>query len=424
MLKRPSNIPKEPGIYQFLDKKGKPLYIGKAINLRSRLASYSRKEGLDKRIRLMIEQAKTLKWQKTNSDIEALILESILIKKKKPKYNILMRDDKSYQYICITKETWPKIYIVHDPNKVKKYLSNKKSEYMGPFTDGPSLRSTMRMLQKTLPYCTCKSEHTRYCLNYHINKCFGDCCLKSSENKKAKEYKKNIRIIKNILTGKKDSIIKSLTKSMQSASTNDNFDHAIELRNQIYGLERVFRNAKVVSSIENRDIVVSQLKKHFNLPSIPYRIEGYDISNVQGKHATGSMVVFEQGQPNKSEYRIFNIKTKDSPDDTAMLREILERRMRHSEWAMPDLILIDGGKAQLNTALSIKMSAISSIPILALAKGPDRKGKEIFSTTRTKPVQFKSLTLDTQSLIKYIDSEAHRFAINHYRKIHRRSIVK
>ncbi|MEK7203472.1 MAG: GIY-YIG nuclease family protein [Patescibacteria group bacterium] len=453
-----NKAPQSPGIYIFKDKKGEFLYIGKAGNLKNRLRQYLNRKirahkdyVLDRALKNfsaqayspfmehLLNEAEKLETKITDSEIEALILESKLIKEKQPKFNIMLRDDKQYFYVVFTKEKFPKIFLTHQ----------LQIDYIGPFTDGMALKTTLRLLRRIFPYCTCKQPHHNFCLNYHIGNCPGYCCLKNAKitKKETEKYKRNIKIIKNILSGEKNAVIKNLNKELKELGREEHFEEAIELRNKIEKLEKVFTNAKIIQEYRPFDILkyksttdaLMTLKKIFNLQKIPRRIEGYDISNIQGKNAVGAMVVFSpvpsrfagatgqaNGRPDpegirrggpygasKNEYRKFKIKFKKTPDDTAMLKETLTRRFNHPEWPYPDLIFIDGGKGQLNVAAK---AASGKIPVISLAKGKN----EVFSSTLKRPLSMKKLPNEIKNLVLNIDSEAHRFAISYYRKIHRK----
>lgn len=364
MIKQfPNNVPKSPGVYFFLDARGTRIYIGKAVNLRNRLRGHP-----------MLAKAASLDWQVCGSEIEALILESRFIKKYKPLYNISLRDDKNYAYVIITDDEFPKIYVGHRAG-------------IGPFTSSTELRAALKALRKLFPYCTCKQQHNRLCLNAHIGKCLGFCCLKAKSSElEAKSYQKNIKIIKNVLSGKREAFFRQFPN--------------------------VFANARVIKEMAGREHALAALQKLFKLPTLPVRIEGYDISNIQGKFATGSMVVFENGMPNKSEYRKFKIRAPASPDDIRMLEEMLARRFAYDNWSRPDAILIDGGIAQFNTAKKYFS------PVLSIAKGK----QEIFSTTLQVPVPLATMAADIRNFLLHIDAEAHRFAITYYRTLHKRTV--
>ena len=446
-----SSSPSSPGVYTFSAKGGKALYVGKALNLKNRIKNYIGTE--DIRLKKMISNAHGLDFIKTDSDIEALILESQLIKKFRPQFNIVMRDDKQYFYVGFTKDTFPKLFLTHQPTKLWITPFNGViHSLVGPFTDGNALKTTLRYLRRIFPYCTCKKPHNNFCLNYHIGKCLGFCCLKKPElsikYQVSRGYKKNIRAIKEILSGKKGSLIKKLEREMVQMAKNANLEKAIELKDKISKLKRVFENAKIIGNwkffrnsklettersravaymaIRNLEAknkkqnVLYGIKQLLKLARLPVCIEGYDVSNIQGVHATGSMVTFIHGQPDKNFYRKFKIQTKQTPDDTAMLKEILERRFKHYEWPFPDLILIDGGKSQVNTAVKTLKNMAIKIPIIGISKNERHIGHQLIITGRKTPLSLTKLSGTDKNLLLTIDSEAHRFAIGYYRKLHRK----
>src|SRR3989344_3643671 len=411
MIKLKIKIPKKSGVYFFKNKKREILYIGKAADLRNRLRFYFSKGVKDARILGMLKNATGVSWQKTDSEIEALILESQLIKKHRPAFNILMRDDKQYFYVSFTKEVFPKVLISHQQKDI------------GPFTDGGALKTTLKFLRRIFPYCTCKEKHNNYCLNYHLGNCSGFCCLKSdkSQAEDKKNYHNNIKSIKNILSGKRSLLAKKLESEMEQAAKNDEFIKAISLRNKIKQLKWVFENAKIISK-SPEDCPPEALEQ------IPRRIEAYDISNIQSANAVGSMAVFTNGQPDKNQYRKFKIRRilssealREGFGDTNMLREVLSRRFKHKEWPLPDLVMVDGGKAQLNAAFS---AVPKQIPIIALTKNEKHQASHIFILKKPKPLSLNFLTSDVRKLILEINNEAHRFAISYYRKAHRKNLTK
>ena len=440
LKKHIAGLPSGPGIYMFKDARKKDLYIGKATNLKGRVNSYLKTE--DQKIRKMTELAQSLKFISTQSDIEALILESQLIKKFRPQFNIVMRDDKQYFYVGFGNENFPKIFITHQPtklvyssqftvNRLETVNSKLETSFIGPFTDGNALKITLRFLRRIFPYCTCKQLHHNYCLNYHIGKCAGFCCLKSkATNEKEKIYLANINAIRKVLNGKKNSLVKELKKSADSAARKDDFEKAIGLRDKIEKLERVFENARILRSSEIIKINRSGLESLLKIPKPIIRIEGYDISNIQGIHATGSMVTFINGQPDKNFYRKFKIRrilpASGGFGDVQMLAQILERRFRHDEWPFPDFILIDGGKVQVNAARAaisnVQFSISKKIPIIGLAKNKKHIGEKIYISNKRNPIALTKLSPTDKNLLLMIDSEAHRFAINFYRSLHRKKL--
>ncbi|MEK7125143.1 MAG: GIY-YIG nuclease family protein, partial [Patescibacteria group bacterium] len=400
LAQRIKQAPKTPGVYRFLDIDKKEIYIGKAVNIKSRLNSYLKTK--DSRIQTMIQEADTIAWKVAGSDIEALILESRLIKKHLPKFNVVMRDDKQYAYVAFSREAYPRIWITHQ--------KREPADYIGPFTEAGALRDTLKYLRRIFPYCTCAQPHHVRCLNAHIGKCLGDCCLKQSPVKSQKlkvksAYQKNIRAIRDILTGKRTLLVKRLEKEMGVLAQKEDFESAIALRGKIDRIKRIFENAGIIKNFPPSTDGSQELATALKLSCIPTRIEGYNISNIQGVYATGSMVLFRHGQPDNNSYRKFKIKTVFGADDTAMLKEVLARRFRHREWQYPDLVIIDGGKGQLNAAaaalraISYKPQAISKIPVIALTKDNRHRGHHIYTTLRSRPYTLSQLPQAARNLI-------------------------
>ncbi|KKS96385.1 MAG: Excinuclease ABC, C subunit domain protein [Candidatus Giovannonibacteria bacterium GW2011_GWA1_43_15] len=419
-------IPQSPGVYFFKDNRGKTLYIGKAANLHARLRS-----------RILPKKTKSISWEVLNSEVEALIREAELIKKYRPKYNILMRDDKQYFYVGFTREKYPKIFITHQ--------RKEKADYIGSFIEGGALRSVLKTLRQAFPYCTCRKSHKRLCLNARIGRCLGFCCLQdenqqifsrltlprssggsdaSQKSANFRFYKKNIRAVKQILSGKNRSLTKAFKKEMCRLSDAKKYEDAGKIRDQIYALEKIF---------EHRGVIKHDLPAEFSkalrvLESILgvsgiNRIEAYDIANIQGKFAYGSMVVFANGKIDKDSYRIFKIKTVKKSDDPAMIKEVLLRRLKHREWPYPQVILIDGGRAQLNAAgLEIRNLKLD-IKIIALTKNKKHIGDHVFIQNHREPISLNQLPEPLKNFILHLNNEAHKFAINHYRRLHRKSLL-
>jgi len=418
-----SKAPDTPGVYRFQDAQKQDLYIGKASSIKKRLASYLKTT--DSRIQKMIAAAKRFTFIETDSDIEAIILESRLIKQRRPPFNIMLRDDKQYFFVVFTGDKFPHVCLTHQPT----------GYYIGPFTDGTSLKATLRYLRNIFPYCTCKQKHRNFCLNYHIGKCLGFCCLEETNpefkilNLKLKnKYKQNIKALQDILNGRHSTLVKELKKEMAIAGQKHDFVKAIELRTKLERLEQVFHNAQIIKYSEIIKSYSSGLPKLLKKPfgraqdKPIIRIEGYDISNIQGAHATGSMVTFINGLPDKNFYRKFNIKTVHGANDTAMFSEILKRRLNHPEWPFPDLILIDGGKGQVSSALAVLKDMSISIPVIGLSKNARHVGHQLVIPRRKQLFPLAKLRITDKNLLIAIDAEAHRFAISHYRRQHGKSV--
>lgn len=455
-----SRLPKSPGVYAFSargrsaigGKQGREfLYIGKATNIRERVKNHFPQPVY--RDGLFTNQVQKVGYLKTNSEIEALILEADLIKKYQPKYNVVWRDDKNYFFVAITKEDFPCVFWTHQI-KVKGQKLKVKSLFIGPFVEGTVLKQTLKILRKVFPYRTCKTLPKRPCLWYQLGRCPAPCLLKSPKDpapnseagptgqaklaeqiplaylRMKKECQENVKNLIKILQGKKKLVLRNLKKEMKAASISQDFERAAKIRDQIMALERVLAHAKIFTEAE---AVLKRPEKEWlsvqkilqNILKIRKkisRIEAYDVSNIQGQQATGSMVTFINGQADKNFYRKFKIKISGKPNDIAMIKEILRRRLRHPEWPYPDLILIDGGKAQLNVALQVlkkyqRKSALKSakISVLALAK----RKNELYLENRESPILLKNLPREIFNLILQLRDEAHRFAISYHRKLRR-----
>ena len=409
LKERIKSVPGTPGVYLFQNSGGVNIYIGKAASLKARLGSYLKTE--DQRIQKMISLATKVDYIQTDSEIEALILESQLIKQKQPQFNIVLRDDKKYFYLEFSHDEFPRITLTHQP---------QDKNTIGPFTDGTAIKSTLRLLRTLFPYCTCTQKHHNYCLNYHINKCLGVCCLKGPQ-KKSLQYRDNIKAIKEILNGKRVKLIKDLHTKMDALARGDDLESAIAMRTKITRLERVFENARIIKSsvvLKEHAPFLASIFKHTK-PIV--RVEGYDVSNIQGKHNTGSMVTFVNGEADKNFYRKFNIKTKRE-GDVAKLQELIDRRLNHDEWPFPDLIVVDGGKAQVNTFRSVLQERNIKIPVVGLVKDDRHVGIALIVPDKKEAILLTKLTERDRNLLLAIDAEAHRFAIGYYRHLHHKSL--
>lgn len=451
MKNKPKNIPHTPGIYFF--KKGKTIiYIGKANNLKERISSYFSKQNIDPRKIDMVHEATALSWQETLSDAEALIREAELIKKYAPQYNIVMRDDKQYFYVGFSRSTssgqahntFPRIFLTHQPHKKLRVTSYELRDYIGPFTDGASLKQTLKLLRRAFPYCTCKEKHKRVCQHASIGNCLGICCTRSPHikalfpdyGKRASQYKKNVRIIKNILSGKGKKMIQQMQKNMVRLSRIQQYEKAALARDQLYALENIFSHKHIIKREETvyAHKGITYLKNALHLKKIPHRIEAFDISNIQGIDAVGSMIVFTGGEPNKNEYRKFKIRTPERPNDVGMIKEIVSRRLSNA-WTLPDIMVIDGGKTQLNTAKNALRNfqfqilnsksifnfqiakKITKIEVVALAK----REEELY-LSNNRIIKLKEGPAPLLHLLQYIRNEAHRFAITYHKKRRRQRI--
>ncbi len=420
-----NNLPKTSGVYSFYDKK-ELVYIGKAINIQNRVKNHFHRVKYREAVispsaklfnpmkqpsyrdDLFIEKVNKISFFVTNSEIEALILEANLIKKYQPKFNVVWRDDKNYFYVAITKGEKPIVYITHQ--------KNEPAEYIGPFVEGNALKKTLRFLRRVFPYYTTKNHPKIKCTYCHLGLCPGP-------NPNLTEYKKNIKKLISILQGKRNAVLNSLKKEMKKLSRENRFEEAGKIRDRIFNLQQVMSHTNVISSekVSARSDLAQILGKILHMENKIERIECYDVSNIQGKSATGSMIVFADGKPDKSQYKKFKIKMENEPNDIAMLKEVLERRFAHPEWKYPEVILIDGGIGQLNVGLKIKNQnpKIKNILFISLAK----RNKELFIEGKQKPILLKSLPQEIYNLILQLDDEAHKFAIAYHKKLRSRDLL-
>lgn len=445
MHTRPKNISRNAGVYIF--RRGRiPLYVGKAANLRQRVASYFAQDGgRTPKVKRMLEEATRLETVETASEIEALIREAELIKKYRPKYNLLMRDDKSYFYVAISREQFPRIFITHEPRQMVPGAGHQARgasrrpvlsayslvpRHIGPFTDGSALRAALKALRRVFPYCTCVRPHTRPCLNSEIGRCPRYCCLLPAERPRTNakrqraEYRKNIRNVIAVLSGSRTRLIGRLKGEMKVAVKKERYEEAARLRDAIFGLEAVFAHRHVLhtpGAPRPWPLLLGTLKRLLKTERDIHRIEGYDISNISGTSATGSMVVFTNGQLDKGQYRKFRIKTIGGSNDVAMFREVLERRFRHSEWPFPQLVVIDGGKAQLYVALKTIHDSkfmIHDSPLLVTALA---KREEILFTADGRAIPLQRHDPAILHLFQRIRDESHRFARRYHHALRKRS---
>lgn len=382
MLK-PKKIPSQPGVYIFKNRQGTPIYVGKAVNLRHRLKTYFNQR-LTGKNKLILETAYSVKWQTVSSEFAALLLEAKLIKKFKPKYNARWKDDKRYPSIAISiKEKFPRVYFTRERNETQKH---SQVLFFGPFPSPQRLKEVLIFLRNIFPFRSCKNLPQKPCLYYHLKLCPG-VCTHHQEN-----YKSNINSIIKILKGWSKGVLQSLKKKMHQAARNLEYEKAAKLKKQILSLQ---------------SITTSHPSSKLNSLLFCDRVEGYDIANIQGKQASGSMVVFKNQKPSKSDYRRFKIKTVSSANDPAMIAEILKRRFNHPEWPSPDMILVDGGQAQVSAALKILQGKNLDIPVVGLAK---EKETLLFKEKN----RWQKINLPQSSpilqLFQRVRDEAHRFA--------------
>jgi len=418
------SIPSETGVYIF--KKGnKYLYIGKAKNLKARILTHKNEAQVNPKEALIFNQADKIDYIISQSEFNALLLEAKLIQEKKPKYNVRWRDDKSHLYIKITvKDEYPKVLLSRKEN-------DGQSLYFGPFFSTKVANQIIRFVRRIVPFCMQKKIGKRACFYSKINLChpcpnyiesLTDYSLK---RKLKKEYRKNIKKVIAILSGKGEKLINEYEKILKRLTKNQQYEEAITIRNQIINLKKLIEkgNFDLVNQEESiswpkieKGIVSLLMSKKIAIKKVS-RIEGYDISNFSFKEAVGAMVVFIDGKPEKKEYRRFKIRDINLKDDFSMLAEVLKRRLDNT-WTKPDLILIDGGRPQLRT-LWKSLSEKIKIPIIGLAKNPDRL---VFF----KP-PFETIFLESANpilrIFQAVRDEAHRFAKKYHTLLREKTLL-
>jgi len=404
------DIPLSPGVYHFLDENGLVLYVGKAKNLRNRIKQYYMKElGRGPGIENMVRLAADIRFVETESEIEAVLLEADIIKKLKPKYNIRLKDDKSFYLIKITKEDFPSVELVRFRNVDRK---DKSAFFFGPYPAGEALKTSLKFLRKIFPYRDCSKtkfsmakKKKRTCIYGDIRVCSGPC----AEWVNKTQYNKSILMLKSFLKGRKGEIVKKLEREMNQLSKTHRFEEAALVRNKLAALGHL------------KDVAVGIRDDVFNPENILFkRIECYDISNISGKYPVGSMVVFTNGKPDTDEYRKFkipeNLVGESGDSDLSRIKNVLERRFGN-DWQKPDLLVIDGGEMHLRVAKEVIKNIHLDIPIISISKGPARKKNDFHFSNRDIAQYFMNDQVLTNVTIASRD-EAHRFAIGFYRKLH------
>ena len=531
ILEKVSHLPTTPGVYLWRDKYQRIIYVGKAINLRNRVRSYVQQDvNRSVKVTAMMRRAWDVETIQTKTEMEALILEATLIKEHHPKYNIMLRDDKTYPYVKVTvQEEYPRLFMT-------RRLERDGAKYFGPFTDVTAVHHVLRILRSYYPLRTCKSMKVeRPCLQYHMHYCEGPCMKYVT----VEAYRKYIDDIVALFEGKQVQVIQEITSKMEQASEDLEFELAAKYRDDLLSIQKVQEKQRMVTQRGDMDVLgmaidgpmaciqlffirsgrllgrenyfvqhegdspelvmtefikqyyggstfipkelllpmdsvdrelfsewftsmkgqqvdvsvpqrgykkdlikmaeenaqnflaerrrqwqytidkaggaVKKLAEVLDLPRLPERMECYDISHMQGAETVASMVVFEGGKPAKREYRRFKLKTvQGKPDDFASMAEIMERRYgNEKDWPMPDLIIIDGGKGQLNSALPvIRAMGVTDVPVISLAK----RIEEVFVEGESESIILEHHTPELQ-LLQQIRDEAHRFAITYHRRL-------
>jgi excinuclease ABC subunit C len=385
-----SHLPDAPGVYFFKDKRGDILYIGRATSLKDRVKSYYSDKLILSRGQLlveMLEKADKIDFEQTDSVLEAIILESNLIKKYRPYFNTKEKDDKSYSYIVITKEDFPRVFTVR--GKDMTTLDFETREVFGPYPHGSLLREALKIIRKIFPFRDEKANMS------HYEKFYRAIGLSPDLNKD--EYEKTIKNLTLFFNGKKKELIKNLEAEMEGYANLQQFEKANEVKKTLYALSHIRDVALIKKDIEE-----------IHTKQGPYRIESYDIAHLSGKNTVGVMTVTEGVNTSPDQYRRFKI-SKDANNDVAGIKEILKRRFNHPEWRMPDLIVVDGGIAQRNVTIEVLKELNINVPVVSVVKDDSHKPSYFLGD--------EDLIKNHKEMILRANSESHRFAITYHKKL-------
>ena len=410
-----SKLPASPGVYFHKNTEGEIIYVGKAAVLKNRVRQYFQKSAKDPKTEALVREIYDTDWIVVDTEMDALFLESEMIKRYKPKWNILLRDDKTVSYVRITmNEKVPYLSFTRTP-------MDDKAKYIGPFYGKKAVEKALRVLRRVFPYYV-KPYTGKKTLDTDLGLTPGievDKCT-------PQDYKRNLRKLIRYLEGDREKLLKELEKTMHEAAESGEYELAAEARDQLFGLKELKKKI-VFSDKEFLDIssdqALLQLQKLLDLPKPPRRIEGYDISHQAGENTVGSMVVFINGASDRAEYRKFKVRTSRN-DDLKSMTEVITRRLKHKEWDFPDLIILDGGATQVNAILPLVEPY--GIPVI----GRDKSGDHSRNAGVKLVIPGKSGVLELAQdshiakLIARIDEEAHRFAITYHSLLKRKSMLK
>jgi len=422
------SFPHAPGVYLMKDAAGRVIYVGKAKDLRSRAGSYFLKAAAQEpRTAELVREIRDVDFVPAESEIDALLVEARLIKDILPKYNKDLRDDKTFPYLEITtREDFPRVRVTRQPK-------SRGTKLFGPFANSGALRGAVGVLQKIFKFRTCaldirqddpRWQWFRPCLLASIDQCTAPCNLRISKD----FYRKSIHRLQRFLEGKKEALLKEMRREMDVAAESLRYEEAAELRDEIRLLETLDQRGELDTHVQPEVFFIDPkkgllgLKKVLGLPEVPRTIEGVDIAHLHGQDTTASVVQFIDGLPFKPGYRRFRIRTVGGADDTAAIREVVARRfarLQTEEQVFPDLLLIDGGRGQLNAATAA-LAALDVTPpvVISLAK----REEEVYTTDREKPLRMSRRSYALR-LLQYVRDEAHRFAQHYHHVLRRKSTL-
>jgi excinuclease ABC subunit C len=426
-------FPAAPGVYLMKEAQGRVIYVGKAKNLRNRAGHYFTKAAAeDHRTRDMVPLIADVDFLPADSEVDALLLEARLVKDIQPRFNVELKDDKSFPYLQIRlREEFPRVEFTRQPRR-------KGVKLYGPFTSAKTLRGAIRVLQRLFKFRTCSldiredEERWRWfrpCLLYNIGQCTAPCNFRVTKE----EYRKQIRALRLVMEGKKDRLLREMERDMADASAATQFEKAARLRDDISALQNLGLRGDVSRDVQPEVFPIEPkkglagLRKVLGLEKTPRTIEGIDVAHLSGDDMVASLVSFIDGLPFKPGYRRYRIKSVRGIDDFASIREVVSRRFRgarrarsasdgtEDERVFPDILLIDGGKGQLNAALeALTMLGVEAPCLISLAK----REEEIYRPGEAEPIRLSRHSAALR-LLQYVRDEAHRFA-QHYHHILRR----
>ncbi len=417
LLAKLKTLPAAPGVYFHKSPSGEVIYVGKAAVLKNRVRQYFHHTQKDPKTEALVREIADTDWIVVDTEMDALFLESEMIKRYMPKWNILLRDDKTVSYVRIDmKSEVPYVSFTRTPQ-------DDGANYIGPFYGKTAVAQALRILRKVFPYYD-KPYDGKKTLNTDLGLTPGIEVGRSTPQ----EYKRNLRKLRLYLEGGRHKLIHEIEKQMQQAAKDEQFEEAAELKKQLFGL-RELQKKIVFSDKEFLDISSDQalvdLQQLLHLPNPPRRIEGYDISHQSGTNVVGSMVVFVNGASDRSEYRKFKLRHQRN-DDTANLREVIERRLKHKEWDFPDLVILDGGIGQVNAVQDLLLA--QGIAVVGRDKSGDHTRNAAVHLVIPTHAGYQDLNLPHDShiakLISRIDDEAHRFAITYHTLLKRKNMLK
>lgn len=398
-------MPDASGVYLMKDSSGRVIYVGKAKSLKARLNNYFG-PSLDAKTRMLMSQVCAITYKLTPTESLALLLEASLIHKYMPKYNVSLRDDKSFPLVKITNEEFPAVCIT-------RKRENDGATYFGPYTSAWLLKEALKTIRKRFPYRSCKQMPSKACIYYRIGLSPAPCIGKINPQ----EYARTIKNISLILEGKTDLLVRKLLREMQQKARQHAFEEAARIRDQVNALSAISQN---YAGLPNQG-ELEDLKSLLRLKKLPARIEAFDISNISGKEACGSLASFYRGLPDKNNYRRFRIKTVSSINDYGMLAEVVRRRyarLVEEKLPLPDLILIDGGRAHLAVAAREIFRLGLNIPLVSIAK----EEEHIYTKDRQAPLKLKADT-PALNLLRRVRDEAHRFAVAYHHLLRRKRVI-